>query len=201
MTMANVEMLFRNDNLTTDTNLAEAERTYYHIEMPKLRKAISDLKAESGAWGRKRRILYFHDRIFVIQSNIRTILADYERLSKVDSPYIEKYVATMSLPDLEKELGKMKSELKYLENELRGKPNHNSITPEMIEAARQCRIENLIEVKKGKALCPFHDDHNPSMSIKNNRYHCFACRASGDVIDFVMKRENMSFKDAVKFLA
>ena len=49
-------------------------------------------------------------------------------------------------------------------------------------------------------LCPFHDDHNPSMGIKNNRYHCFACGEKGDVIEFVMKRECLNFVEAVKRL-
>ena len=35
----------------------------------------------------------------------------------------------------------------------------------------------------GKALCPFHSDHKPSLSFKGNRFKCFACGESGDVID------------------
>lgn len=74
------------------------------------------------------------------------------------------------------------------------------ITDLMIEQAREYPIENLLEVKRKKALCPFHDDHNPSMSVKGNLYHCFSCGASGDVIRFVMELENLNFKDAVRYL-
>ena len=36
---------------------------------------------------------------------------------------------------------------------------------------------------RGFCLCPFHGDKNPSMSVKNHRFRCFACGASGDAID------------------
>lgn len=54
------------------------------------------------------------------------------------------------------------------------------------------------------ALCPFHDDKTPSLNlnIKGGMWvwHCFGCKAGGTVIDFVMKRESLSFIDAVKRL-
>lgn len=49
------------------------------------------------------------------------------------------------------------------------------------------------------ALCPFHDDKTPSLSINLNHgaFKCHACRVSGgDVIDFHRKRYGMSFKAA-----
>ncbi len=52
-------------------------------------------------------------------------------------------------------------------------------------------------------LCPFHSEKTPSFSVnpKGNFFHCFGCGASGDVITFLMKIENMDFIDAVKELA
>ena len=38
----------------------------------------------------------------------------------------------------------------------------------------------------GMALCPFHDDHHPSLKL-DKRYYCFGCGESGDVIDFAAK--------------
>lgn len=38
----------------------------------------------------------------------------------------------------------------------------------------------------GMACCPFHDDHHPSMKV-DDRYYCFACHETGDVIDFVSR--------------
>jgi len=36
-----------------------------------------------------------------------------------------------------------------------------------------------------KARCPFHDDRNPSLSFKDQRFKCFVCEARGDVIDLI----------------
>ena len=60
-----------------------------------------------------------------------------------------------------------------------------------------------IEVGRHKALCPFHQDRHPSLhfDIKRNRYKCFSCGASGDVIDLVMRYMNVSFKEAVAWMA
>ena len=46
-------------------------------------------------------------------------------------------------------------------------------------------------------LCPFHDDRNPSMKV-DARFHCFACNADGDVIDFVCNYCNydLEFEDS-----
>jgi DNA primase len=53
------------------------------------------------------------------------------------------------------------------------------------------------------ALCPFHDDHEPSLVIspKKNLWHCLgACQAGGSVVDWVMRAEGMSFRHAVELL-
>ena len=61
--------------------------------------------------------------------------------------------------------------------------------------------------KKGRnyfGLCPFHDDHsatNFSVSQERQVYRCFACGEGGNVFDFVMNYEHVSFKEAVKILA
>lgn len=51
-------------------------------------------------------------------------------------------------------------------------------------------------------LCPFHDDHNPSLSIDpgQNLWHCFGCQQGGGVIDWVMQAEGVSFRHAVELL-
>ncbi|HOP65726.1 MAG TPA: DNA primase [Bacilli bacterium] len=60
--------------------------------------------------------------------------------------------------------------------------------------------------KKGKnyfGVCPFHDDHTPSMSVSGEKqiYKCFTCGASGNVFTFVQDYENVSFIEAVGIVA
>jgi DNA primase len=52
-------------------------------------------------------------------------------------------------------------------------------------------------------LCPFHDDHRPSLDVdpERQRYRCWACGAAGDVFSFVMAQEGLSFRAAVEKLA
>ena len=52
-------------------------------------------------------------------------------------------------------------------------------------------------------LCPFHSEKSPSCSVNTTGqyFHCFGCGAGGDVITFIMKMENLSYIEAVKFLA
>ena len=51
-------------------------------------------------------------------------------------------------------------------------------------------------------LCPFHGEKTPSFHVSADKqlYHCFGCGEGGTVINFVMKMENLSFLEAVKFL-
>ena len=57
--------------------------------------------------------------------------------------------------------------------------------------------------KDYKCVCPFHDDHSPSMSISTSKqiYKCFSCGAAGNVFTFVQNFENVSFIEAVKIVA
>ena len=52
-------------------------------------------------------------------------------------------------------------------------------------------------------LCPFHSEKTPSFAVNAERqiYHCFGCGKGGGVINFIMEVENLSFPDAVRFLA
>ena len=56
---------------------------------------------------------------------------------------------------------------------------------------------------KFKALCPFHDDRNPSLEINPERqsYRCWSCGAGGDIFDFVQNIEHVDFPEAKRMLA
>lgn len=67
--------------------------------------------------------------------------------------------------------------------------------------ARQAAKAYGLEVDvHGMALCPFHDDHHPSLKL-DQRFYCFGCGASGDVIDFTAKLFGISPKEAAQKLA
>ena len=67
-------------------------------------------------------------------------------------------------------------------------------------------ISNYVPLtKKGKnyfGLCPFHDDHSPSMSVSFEKqiYTCFVCHATGNVFSFVSEYEHIGFYDAVRLI-
>ena len=52
-------------------------------------------------------------------------------------------------------------------------------------------------------LCPFHSEKTPSFSVSPDKqiYHCFGCGKGGGVISFIMEIENLSYPEAVAFLA
>ena len=81
-----------------------------------------------------------------------------------------------------------------------------------LDKVRELPIESIVEpyVKLSrdgrlnmKGLCPFHSEKTPSFSLNlsKNLYHCFGCNRGGDGIRFIMEKENLSFTDAVHFLA
>ena len=85
------------------------------------------------------------------------------------------------------------------------------ITDEIINKIRQSN--DIVDVigsylpltQRGKnffAVCPFHSDHTPSMSISPDKqiFRCFTCKKTGNVITFVMDYENVSFVEALKIL-
>ncbi len=61
-------------------------------------------------------------------------------------------------------------------------------------------------VRKGRefsGLCPFHNEKTPSFTVNDEKafYHCFGCGAHGDVINFVLETEGLSFPETVERLA
>lgn len=74
------------------------------------------------------------------------------------------------------------------------------------EVKSQLNIQTVIEhygLKVNRAhqfVCPFHNDHKPSASIKNDYFNCFVCGAAGDLITFTAKYLGLSNLEAAKEL-
>ena len=68
---------------------------------------------------------------------------------------------------------------------------------------------NIVLAKDGtrpsqsKALCPFHEDKNPSLKVNTDKniYHCFVCGAKGNILDFVMAMDGIEIRPAAKKVA
>ena len=83
------------------------------------------------------------------------------------------------------------------------------------EIIEEIRVQNdIVEVvseyvtlkKKGNShfgLCPFHNEKTASFSVSGDKqmYYCFGCGAGGNVITFIMERENYNFVETIKLLA
>ncbi len=66
--------------------------------------------------------------------------------------------------------------------------------------------ENVPLKRSGRGymgVCPFHNEKTPSFSVNSEHryFHCFGCGAGGNVINFIMRYNNIGYLDAIKFLA
>jgi len=88
----------------------------------------------------------------------------------------------------------------------------DAVYDEFIERLRsECDIVSILSEyvplkKKGKnywGCCPFHHENTPSFSVASDKgfFYCFGCQSGGNVFNFLMKIENISFFDAVRNLA
>lgn len=83
--------------------------------------------------------------------------------------------------------------------------------PFLDELAARNPIEDVVSgyvalTRRGSnlfGLCPFHNEKTPSFSVAPDKqmYYCFGCGKGGGVVNFIMEAENLSYPDAVRFLA
>lgn len=68
-------------------------------------------------------------------------------------------------------------------------------------------ISEFVSLRKAgtsfKGLCPFHDDRTPSFSVSPVKgvYKCFSCGEAGNVVNFIMKHEQMTYPEALRWIA
>jgi DNA primase len=97
-------------------------------------------------------------------------------------------------------------------------PDHQEFPVPRQSDATKAAIKNAVDIvalahdynlplrrtgSKYKALCPFHDDHNPSLELNPERqsFKCWSCGIGGDVFDFVQNYEHVDFPEALRMLA
>lgn len=72
-----------------------------------------------------------------------------------------------------------------------------------VEEAKKVPVTDLLDFNtRGKAICIWHNDTNPSLHLykEQNRVWCFSCNQGGDSIEIVKQKYNLDFISAVKFL-
>ena len=68
-------------------------------------------------------------------------------------------------------------------------------------------VSEFVSLRKAgvnyKGLCPFHDDKTPSFMVSPSKQicHCFACGEGGNAINFLMKHEQITYPEALRWLA
>jgi hypothetical protein len=99
-------------------------------------------------------------------------------------------------------------------NDSGGAPGSNSSSePARIDAAEdeededgpswiEIPLADLISepLTSGKMLCPFHDDHTPSLNVYPDHYRCYVCGANGNHLDWLMQVEGMGREEALCLL-
>jgi len=98
-------------------------------------------------------------------------------------------------------------------NETEGNYNDNPLLALYDEVIQQCNIKSEIGIVVGiaqvgetqiwKGVCPFHQDHKPSLVVneESQKFRCLSCGESGDIVDFSMKYRKTTEKEALFFLA
>ena len=87
-----------------------------------------------------------------------------------------------------------------------------ALTPDLVEKIKSSidiveLVKEYVPLKQSgrnfKAVCPFHAEKTPSFMVSREKqiFHCFGCGVGGDSVTFLMKHENLTFVEAIKFLA
>jgi hypothetical protein len=151
-------------------------------------------------WQQQRRIEYLKTCMADLIVACWDLMASYEDYVRRDR-VVERLLTAERIQDYLKRILACQDEIIRLRGRTPGK--ESTITPEMIERARNFPIEQLITFNRaGFALCPWHREKTPSLRKHRNAniVYCFGCHGSADPIKWVRQMEGLSFPGAVKRL-
>jgi len=137
--------------------------------------------------------LFLETMLYEIDNKIHDLHVEYKKDFEDNEEYVNRLLLAETISLWDKQRKRVQSALKVLEG--------NGFDDGKLDRAKERRFEDFIEVKRNKACCPFHKDNNPSFSIRENKGHCFSCGWHGDIIDFIQKKYNFDFQQAINFLA
>ncbi len=137
-------------------------------------------------WALERRRIYLADVIKGIREEMTNTLAtNLAGANELELVLIKDYVSKAN-----ETINKFEMEGRIFKAD-----NRNGVTDDMIQKAKDYPIEELLTnpIRRNVTNCIAHKDDHPSMGIKNNRVHCFACGFSGSTIDVAMMVHGIDF--------
>lgn len=145
-------------------------------------------------WVLDRRRLYLENRIEEQEGVLSQSMRELANTTE-----LEHRLALDKIEGAEKNIRQAQFDLSRLKHNAQ---KGNGVSDEEIERAREYPISQLLPnpVRHNMTLCCFHEDRAPSMSVKNNRAHCFSCNKTWDAIALVMELKGLEFIKAVKYL-
>lgn len=154
---------------------------------------------------------HLHDIKNAVAENMLHLIEQVPKPRKVDDIYEQELCNDLYTLEVEGIVEPRKRVIKRIVTKLQSKDGRTpagTITDEMKEQAKEVPIAELYDgrlFRAGRRLtgcCPWHDERTPSFFINtDNTWHCFgACGEHGDSISFVMKRDGVGFKEAVRRL-
>jgi hypothetical protein len=154
----------------------------------------------------KRNKKILHDYLFELDAALQDATFNVIIPAIYENGGSAKAVARATEFFYKKPLQKVESRIKQLDHLLRTHewkrkpPSDGTITEADIARAKEFPIISIARPNRsGFIECPFHNEKTASCKVfPDNRWHCFGCSADGDVIDFVMKTDNLEFIPAVK---
>ncbi len=160
---------------------------------------INNLRREvDPQWALERRKEFFQDLMADLVVDWwyeRTLLSDYMARDRM----MEAILTQVEMQQIVKKIIKLMNELYYRRLSMSGQ--QVGVTDDEIRRAREYPFEELLPmVKRGSYYCPFHEDHHPSASVKDNKLHCFVCNKTWSTIDFWMEKNGRTFTEAVRSL-
>lgn len=171
------------------TMMREEEEYWRRVELPKVRKAIEEMRKSEPEFARECRMRYLEDQRRMLMNEQNKLLSRFYAniLSAEEAERLKR---------VRKKLFSINKSIEVLEGKAKG------ITDDMIERAREYPLSRLLDINpQGFALCINHQDSKPSLFTKKNFAHCFSCQWHGDPIDVYMKIHGANFPEAVTVLS
>ncbi len=177
----------KDTGMDTATRMAVAEFKYEHMREGFAKKARLDYLRH--VW----RLLRANDLAFDIQAEVYAGQPIFPIIAARHAKTLDKMLAVLK-------------EVKRI-NRPKPKTTEGGITPVMIARAREYPVERILAEagiepdRRGRYLCLYHADTDPSMTVWKNTVHCWSCDERDDSIGVSMKTTGNVFPEAVRRLA